>query len=95
MRDLWDIDAEAEAEAAELERFDADLLLAGMNALGDAIHAARARGVCCHQSAQGHQAGQADGLRPGQVRCTDGCGRVFDGDEAWWAAMDEAVTGDA
>jgi hypothetical protein len=89
-----DEDAWAEDEAAELGRLDADLEMAEMDAAGDAIAAARKTGRCLHMSAQGYLPGEDRGIRPGQLRCTDGgrgCGAVFQGDEDWYAAMDEAV----
>jgi hypothetical protein len=74
---------EADAEQAELE------------AAGVAIARARARGVCTHGSVVGYRNPpfypEQEGLQPGQLRCTDGCGAVFDSDEAWSLAMDEAI----
>lgn len=95
-------DPGAEEEARQLAAYDADLELAEGAAMGDAIHAARQRGVCPHQSAVAYRKPPAypaqEGLRPGQLRCTDpdpgGCGRVFDSDEDWVAAMDAAARGE-
>jgi hypothetical protein len=89
-----DEDAWAEDEAAELARLDADLEMAEMDAAGDAIAAARKTGRCPHLSAQGYLPGEDRGITPGQLRCTDGgrgCGAVFQSDDDWYAAMDEAV----
>ena len=70
-----------------------------MAAVGNAIHAARKAGRCCHQSAQGYRGGprsaQQEGLTPGQLRCTDGggfgCGAIFASDDDWADAMEEAI----
>lgn len=95
----YDEDPWAEEEAAQNVRWDADLEMADMAAAGDAIAAARKAGRCAHQSAVGYAPKghrhypEQEGLKRGQVRCTDGCGRVFASDEDWYAAMDEAVAG--
>jgi hypothetical protein len=90
-------------------RRDVDLEMAAMAAVGDAIAAARNAGRCAHQSAVGYLSPpcypEQEGLRPGQLRCTDpfpggapegwrGCGAVFDGDDDWDNAMNDAICGD-
>lgn len=91
----YDEDPWADVEALETERRDADIEMAEMAQAGNAIHAARKRGVCCHQGTVGYSSkpcyAEQEGLKPGQMRCTDGCQRVFESDEDWYAAMDEAV----
>ena len=87
----------AEVEAMEQERLDADLEQAEMYRQGAALEAARKAGRCCHQGAVGY-IGQVvypeqEGLEPGQLRCTDGCGQVFASDEDWWQAMHDAIEG--
>lgn len=93
-----DDDPAAENEAIWLGRLDADIEMAEMTAVGDAIAAAEKRGICTHGSAAGYMnppASQAQvGLKPGQLRCTkgtSGCRRVFASDADWYAAMDEAI----
>lgn len=81
-------------EALELERFDADLEMAELTAAGDAAAAARAAGRCAHGSAVGYlpvpvYPEQVD-LKPGQLRCTEGCQRVFADDDEWYGAMADA-----
>lgn len=92
----WDVDPWMEEEAAETARLDADLEMAEMAAAGDAIHAARKAGRCAHQGVQGYSGGERRpeqaGLKVGQLRCTDGCSAIFADDEAWYAAMDAAVS---
>ncbi|WP_298795735.1 hypothetical protein [uncultured Pseudonocardia sp.] len=66
---------------------DADIELAEMAAVGDALHHWRARGICQHQSVQGPD---------GRIECregTGGCAAVFTGPEQWYAAMDRALDG--
>lgn len=68
---------------------DADIELAEMAAVGDALHHWRARGICQHQSVHGHE---------GRIECregTGGCAAVFTGAEQWYAAMDLALEGQA
>ena len=88
----------ADDEALETQRLDADLEQAQMERAGNAIARARRAGRCPHQSAQGYSGGprsaQQEGLKPGQLRCTDTCGAVFGSDEEWYTAMIEAY-GDA
>ena len=74
---------------------DADIEMAELEAMGNAIHSQRQRGVCCHQSAVGWIPEpcypEQVGLKPGQLRCTDGCRQVFNSDDDWFDAMAEAV----
>lgn len=86
----------SEMEAIETERLDADLEMAQMEARANYLHALRKRGACTHQSAVGYISKvihpQQEGLKPGQLRCTEGtggCERVFNSDEEWFAAQDE------
>jgi hypothetical protein len=76
---------------------DADIEQYEMEQAGRAIHAARKAGRCTHQSVVGYRNPavypEQEGLRPGQSKCTDGCGEVFDSDEDWHDAMDAAVYG--
>lgn len=101
-----DEDPWAEEEAAEDRRRDVDLEQAAMDAAGDALHRARRAGRCVHASAVGYISPpvypEQQGLRPGQVACTDGpvradgrrgCGAVFASDAAWCQAMDDAIEG--
>ena len=74
---------------------DSDIEAAEMAEAGNAIAAAQARGVCCHMSAVGYRSvpvyTEQEGLKPGQMRCTDGCGEVFADEEDWNAAMNYAM----
>lgn len=77
---------------------DADIEQAEWEAEGRALHAAQKAGRCCHTSTVGYSGRSArrpeqEGLRIGQQRCTEGCGRVFDSDEEWADAMEEAIHG--
>jgi len=91
----------AEIEAEEDERRErqqaADAEMAGGAAYSAAAARAEQRGACVHWSSVGYSGGprsaQQEGLQVGQVRCTDGCGRVFAGNDEWLAAMDAAVLG--
>jgi hypothetical protein len=73
---------------------DADIEQAEMEAIGNRIHQLRKQGVCCHQSVVGYRNPPAypeqEGLEPGQLRCTDGCGQVFLTTSHWNAAREEA-----
>ena len=95
----YDDDPWADVEALENERHEADAQQAEMNRAGNAIARARKAGRCCHQGTTGYlPPGQEvypeqKGLKPGQQVCNDGCGRVFNSDQEWYAAMDEAVFG--
>lgn len=97
MRNRWGEDPWMEHEAMETERMDADMEMAEMAAAGDAVYAARKAGRCPHQGAVGYGGGprsaQQEGLKIGQLRCTDKCGRVFGSDEEWYEAMEEAMYG--
>jgi hypothetical protein len=92
-----DDDPWADVEAQESERFDADIQMAEMAAVGNAIARARKAGRCAHQGAVSYRAEpcypEQEGLRPGQSRCTDGCKAVFGSDDDWYAAMDAALDG--
>lgn len=94
---MYDDDPWAEQEAIEQERFDADLEQAEMERAGAAIWAAKQRGICTHSGAVSYLDPplypEQVGLRPGQLRCTDGCNRLFDSEEDWFAAMEEAIYG--
>ncbi|MFI1584747.1 hypothetical protein [Embleya sp. NPDC020630] len=78
-----------ELQAIREQRLDVDLEMAAMTAVGDRIAELRRAGICTHGSTQGHRADPD--LRPGQLRCTDTCKRVFASDEEWHAAMDAAL----
>lgn len=76
---------------------DADIEQAEFEAEGRAFAAAKRAGRCTHSSTVGfvgtiHYPEQV-GLKPGQQRCTEGCGQVFDSDDEWAEAMMEAVYG--
>jgi N-methylhydantoinase A/oxoprolinase/acetone carboxylase beta subunit len=90
-----DDDPWADVEAMENERFEADMEQAEMTRVGNAFHAAQQDGICTHGSTVGYLADpvypEQEGLRPGQSKCTAACGRVFESDEAWHAAVAEAV----
>jgi hypothetical protein len=94
---VYDDDFGAEMEAIETARMDADLAQAEMERAGNAFHAARKAGRCVHGGAVGYLPDpvypEQVGLKPGQLRCTDGCGAVFASDEDWLAAIDQAVYG--
>ncbi len=91
----WDEDPWADVEALEQERREADMLQAEMDRHGNAIARARAAGRCTHGSAVRYLNPpvypEQEGLQPGQSRCTEGCGRVFESDQEWQEAMDAAV----
>lgn len=74
---------------------DADFEMREMEEIGDAIAAARKAGRCTHGSAVGYLPVPAypeqEGLTPGQLRCTQGCGEVFESDQDWYDAMNEAI----
>jgi hypothetical protein len=95
---MFDDDYGAEMEAIEAERLDADIEQAQMTAVGNAIYRAEQRGICTHGSVTGYinppVYPEQAGLKPGQMICTKGtagCARVFNSDEEWYAAMDEAI----
>lgn len=76
---------------------DADIEMAMYAREARALDAARARGECAHSSAVGlPDSGkifypEQEGLRPGQVRCTEGCGTVFESDAEWDRARMEVL----
>jgi len=76
---------------------DADIEMAEYAREARALDAARARGECPHSSAVGlPDSGkifypEQEGLLPGQVRCTDGCGTVFASDADWDRARVEVL----
>lgn len=74
---------------------DADIEQWEMEQAGAAIAAARKAGRCAHQSVVGYLPvpvyPEQEGLRPGEQKCTDGCGEVFASDQDWYDAMDAAV----
>ena len=68
---------------------DADIEQWEMEREGNRLAALKRQGICTHGSAVGlggdgkaHYP-EAEGLLPGQVRCTEGCGQVFETREAW------------
>ena len=74
---------------------DADMEAADYASAARRAENVRAAGECPHLSTVGY-VGRVfypaqEGLTPGQVRCTDGCGRVFASDEEWLEAMTEAM----
>lgn len=74
---------------------DADIAAWEDQQVGQAMHAARKAGRCCHNSAVGYLPKpvypEQEGLKPGQKRCLDGCGQVFDNDDDYVSAMREAL----
>lgn len=89
-----DYDPWAEQEALENERMEADMEQAEMERFGNAIAAAERAGRCTHGSTVGYREPpvypEQVGLKPGQSRCND-CKRVFESDDDWMAAINEAV----
>lgn len=94
----YDDDPMADLEAIETQRMDARIEQAEMEQMGHMVDAALAAGRCIHGSAVGYLSPPVypaqEGLKAGQLRCTSGCGTVFDSDEDWYAAMDDALIGD-
>jgi hypothetical protein len=86
-----------EAEAIETEQRDADIEQYEMEQVGNAIYRAEQRGICTHGSAVGYLPDpvypEQEELKPGELKCTKGCGRVFENDAAWYDAMDAAIDG--
>lgn len=86
-----------EMEAIEQARFDADLEQAEWNRLGRLVDAAHAAGRCTHGSTVGYLAKpfypEQEGLKPGESRCTSGCGRVFTSNAELLRAAQEAIYG--
>jgi hypothetical protein len=74
---------------------DADIEQAQLEAAGRRLSALQQQGVCVHGSVVGYRQPpiypEQEDLQPGQVACTGGCGRVFESDEAWLAAIAELV----
>lgn len=77
---------------------DADVATAEMNAWATKAYAAEKAGRCTHGSVAGYRVPavypEQVGLKPGQSRCMDGCGQVFESDEHWWAEVESAVEGE-
>jgi hypothetical protein len=99
MYDDTDPMMELEAELEELagRRAAADREQAQIEAHGRAVARAEAAGRCCHGRAVSYRDPpvypEQEGLAPGQLRCTAGCGSVFGSDAAWLAAIERAVYG--
>lgn len=77
---------------------DADIEQREFEEAGRLIAHARQLGRCTHQSTVGYRErplfrGQ-EGLEPGQFRCADGCDRVFNSNDEWADAVEEAIHGD-
>lgn len=77
---MYDYDPEAVIQ-------DADIELAEMRRVAYQVDRLRKKGICCHTSSIGVSATgeifhpEQVGLKPGQQKCTDICGRVFESDE--------------
>lgn len=75
---------------------DADIEMAELEAAGARIAQWRRSGGCAHQGAVSYRNPpvypEQEGLEPGQLRCTDGCGMVFADDEAWSDAVAEILS---
>ena len=68
---------------------DADFEMRDLEAAAARDTALKARGICTHGWVQG-----TPGRQTGPVRCLEeGCGKVFESDEAWLDARDEALHG--
>jgi hypothetical protein len=84
-----------EHEAIKGEQAEVDQEAAAMHAAADVWHAVRDRGYCNHGSAVGYRRPavypEQEGLAVGQLRCTAGCGTVFESDAAWCAALDDPM----
>ncbi|MGW1562757.1 hypothetical protein ACWCQ1_40595 [Streptomyces sp. NPDC002144] len=87
---------ETTADALQADReaqWDVDLIQAEMEAAARRLAAHEEAGFCTHQSAVGCIPDpvyeEQIGLTPGQLRCTAGCGTVFESDEAWEAASSD------
>jgi hypothetical protein len=80
-------------EAWDQDRMEADIEMAEMIREGNRLAALRRQGICTHSSAVGVSATgeiiypEQEGLEPGQLRCTAGCGTVFESDDAWFASL--------
>ena len=97
---MFDDDWGDEMEAIETERLDADILQAEWEAQGNAMAAARKRGVCQHSSVVGRSGTGEEfypeqvGLVGAQLRCTEGtggCTAVFADAHDWHDAVVEAA----
>jgi hypothetical protein len=90
-----DFDYGSEMEAHYSAQLDADLEMAQMAEVGEQMRSQQARGICQHNSAVRYTPTifypEQIGLKPGQLRCTDGCGEVFADDEDWDRAMESAL----
>lgn len=69
---------------------DADIEQMEMEEESNRLWALRAQGICIHGSAVGFSGEvhypEQEGLKIGQLRCTDGCGTIFNDDEEWYEA---------
>lgn len=74
---------------------DADFEQAELYRRGRLASLRRKQGICTHDSVVGYLAQpiypEQIGLKPGQERCTSGCGRIFESRDAWLDAMHEAL----
>lgn len=91
----YDDDYGYEAEAIADARADADREQARMEAIGARFAAAEAAGTCTHGRAYGYRVPvfypEQEGLQPGELRCAEGCGRVFASDADWVGAIHDAI----
>jgi hypothetical protein len=92
---FYEDETTADALQADHEaKLDADVQQAEMEAAARRSQAHEDAGYCAHLSAVGYLPTPAYEeqrcLRPGQLRCTGGCGTLFASDEAWYAALNEA-----
>jgi hypothetical protein len=75
---------------------DADIEMWEISEISNAIRQATAEGICPHTSVVGYLPEPVYpaqvGLRPGQSRCNDGCGVIFDSDEEWIATMMDVIS---
>jgi hypothetical protein len=87
-------------EAIEQERWDADIEMAEMAAVGQRAAALRRAGICTHGSGVGYALNprtgkvyypEQEGLSGTQQRCTSGCGQVFADMDAMDAARREVL----
>jgi hypothetical protein len=78
---------------------DADFEQREMEELGNAIARGRRAGICQHQSAVRNVINPAtgkvfypeqEGISGEQLRCTEGCGQVFENDGEWFEAREAA-----
>lgn len=89
---MFGYDDEAIYQDADIEQWEWEEAAA-------AIERGRAAGICQHQGVVGAPRGEyegkifypeQEGLVGEQLACTDGCGRVFEDNDAWFDAMREA-----